>query len=192
MNKGITTFITFVAGAAVGSIVTWQLAKKKYESIIQEEIDSVKQAFSRPVYIENPNYNPNYLKEAVEAVLGVQSPSKVKRDQYVEMVNDLGYGVAVENEKKGEPVTMDKPYIIAPEEFGENDYETISLTYYADRVLADEMDEVIDNVDDIVGSESLEHFGEYEDDSVFVRNDRLEVDYEILLDMRNYSDVVGK
>lgn len=39
-----------------------------------------------------------------------------------------------------------------------------------------------------IGFESLGHFGEYEDDSVFVRNDRLKTDYEILLDEENYSD----
>ena len=48
---------------------------------------------------------------------------------------------------------------------------------------------VVDDVEEIVGEESLTHFGEYEDDSVFVRNDRLKCDYEILLDQRNYSDV---
>ena len=53
----------------------------------------------------------------------------------------------------------------------------------------DENDEEVDDVDEIVGEESLNHFGEYEDDSVFVRNDRLKCDYEILLDQRNYSDV---
>ena len=85
---------------------------------------------------------------------------------------------------------MEKPYVISPEEFGEfEEYEKISLTYYADKVLADENDEEVDDVDEIVGEESLNHFGEYEDDSVFVRNDRLKCDYEILLDQRNYSDV---
>lgn len=49
--------------------------------------------------------------------------------------------------------------------------------------------EGVDDVEEIVGEESLTHFGEYEDDSVFVRNDRLKCDYEILLDQRNYSDV---
>ena len=47
-------------------------------------------------------------------------------------------------------------------------------------------------MDEIVGEESLNHFGEYEDDSVFVRSDRLKCDYEILLDQRNYSDVVKR
>lgn len=83
-----------------------------------------------------------------------------------------------------------KPYVISPEEFGEfEEYEKISLTYYADQVLTDENNEEVDDVEEIVGEESLTHFGEYEDDSVFVRNDRLKCDYEILLDQRNYSDV---
>lgn len=84
-----------------------------------------------------------------------------------------------------------KPYVISPEEFGEGEeYEKISLTYYADQVLADENDELVEDVEGAVGFESLTHFGEYEDDSVFVRNDRLKCDYEILLDQRTYSDVV--
>ena len=85
----------------------------------------------------------------------------------------------------------DAPYVIPPEEFGETDYEIISLTYYADGILADDMDDIVDDVDDIVGADSLTHFGEYEEDSVFVRNDLREVDYEILRDPRKYSDVVG-
>lgn len=84
------------------------------------------------------------------------------------------------------------PYIIRPEEFGEdNDYETVSLTYYDDGVLTDEYDEILEDedVEEQVGKESLKHFGEYEDDSVFVRNDALQTDYEILLDHRKYYDV---
>ena len=50
----------------------------------------------------------------------------------------------------------------------------------------------VEDVDNVVGEESLNCFGKYEDDSVFVRNDVLKADYEILLDERNYSDVVNK
>ena len=41
-----------------------------------------------------------------------------------------------------------------------------------------------------VGKESLTHFGEYEDDSVFVRNDNLKADYEILADKRTYAELL--
>ena len=88
---------------------------------------------------------------------------------------------------------MKKPYVISPEEFDTKDgYKTVSLSYYADGVLADDYDEVVEDVEKMVGKESLNHFGEYEDDSVFVRNDRMRTDFEILRDLRNYSDVVGE
>ena len=64
------------------------------------------------------------------------------------------------------------------------------MVYYAgDEVLADEEDETVDNVDDIVGADFANHFGEYEDDSVFIRNDRMKCDYEILKDYRSFADV---
>jgi hypothetical protein len=87
---------------------------------------------------------------------------------------------------------MNAPYVITPEEFGErDDYETASLTYFADGILADDTDQMVEDVDDTVGTDSLTHFGEYEDDSVFVRNDDLKCDYEILLDVRKYADVIS-
>ena len=51
--------------------------------------------------------------------------------------------------------------------------------------------ESIEDVDDVVGEDSLNHFGEFEEDSVYVRNDERKCDYEILLDHRRYADVVG-
>lgn len=84
-----------------------------------------------------------------------------------------------------------EPYVISPDDYGENDnYTQISLVYYAgDGVLADDEDEVVEDIEDTVGEDFAEHFGEYEDDSVFIRNDRLRCDYEILRDNRSFSDV---
>ena len=50
----------------------------------------------------------------------------------------------------------------------------------------------MDDVEYVVGSDALNSFGEYEGRFVFVRNDRLKCDYEILLEQRKYSDVVNK
>ena len=64
---------------------------------------------------------------------------------------------------------------IPPEEYGEiDDYQCLSFTYYADGVLADEDDTMIinDHIENTIGSEALSTFGRYEDDSVFVRNDK--------------------
>lgn len=44
MNK---TIIAFTAGVLSGGMCAWYYAKKKYELIAQEEIDSVKEVFAK-------------------------------------------------------------------------------------------------------------------------------------------------
>lgn len=188
-SKGMA-FLAFIAGAGIGSVCTWQLLKRKYELIAQEEIDSVKAAYAtRETGKSLVEGFCNGLKVAEDRTQKDEGDVDFKK--YASIIQKEGYtdySRSVE-EKKGEAF-VEKPYVISPDEFGEfEEYEKISLTYYADEVLADENDEEVDDVDEIVGEESLNHFGDYEDDSVFVRNDRLKCDYEILLDQRNYSDV---
>lgn len=78
-------------------------------------------------------------------------------------------------------------YIIDENDFGDTeDYETITLTYFADGVLADDNDEIIEDVTAAVGESTLEHF---EGDIMYVRNRNRECDYEIFRDLRSYSDV---
>lgn len=88
----------------------------------------------------------------------------------------------------------DEPYVISPLKFAEQDedYEVISLTYFSDGILVDDMGELIENVESIVGTEFPEHFGEYTEDpdTVYVRNERLMVDYEIQRDLDTYAEPV--
>lgn len=195
MNNKITSFMMFIFGAAVGSVVTWQYTKKKYEQIAQEEIDSVKETFSKLEVKskDNESEENNNARTIVERVKDkpsvVEYAAKLRKQGYINY-SDTD---SLSEEEVDENMINDKPYVISPDEFGEfYDYETISLTYYADQVLADEDDELVEDIEETVGFESLNAFGEYEDDSVFVRNDRLKCDYEILLDQRKYSDVIKR
>lgn len=176
MNKALP-FVTFVIGAAVSSLATWQLLKNKYEQIAQEEIDSVKEAFSAKSQSEDEKKSTKEPEEYTHVDEDIAD--------YTKKVSDLGYtnySKAVND--------ISHPYVISPEEFDTIDgYEVISLCYYADHILVDDNNEVIEDVEDVVGFESLGTFGQYEDDSVFVRNDRYKCDYEILADERKYSDV---
>jgi hypothetical protein len=89
------------------------------------------------------------------------------------------------------------PYIISKEEFfqGEKNYSQVTLTYFAgDKVLADERDQYVDTVDDTVGLDNLDRFGYWSEDprSVYIRNDRLTCDFEVLLSDGKYSiEVMG-
>lgn len=188
MSKG-TTIFAFVLGATVGSVVTWGIVKKKYEQIAQEEFKSMEEYYSKrqketadtEATDDDESNEPDESQVTVEDVY----------DEYASKLTDEGYtSYSTINEAKGGKKSMnDKPYVISPDEFGEKeDYDTVSLAYYADGVLADENNDPIHDVDEIVGRESLNTFGEYEPDSVYVRNDLMMTDYEILLDERRYID----
>lgn len=179
----------FIIGAASGATVAWYLLKDKYETLAQEEIDSVKEVFARR---EQEMKDETVKRNVAE---GIKDSDRTKPDlkEYAEQLKKNGYTrySDLSADDGGVSDKQTKPYVIPPEQFGDNEeHEQISLTYYADGVLADENDEVIEDVGDAVGIDSLNHFGEYEDDSVFVRNDARKCDYEILLDQRTYSEVV--
>lgn len=177
MSNAVKYAFVFIGGAAIGSVVSWKLLKTRYERIAQEEIDSVKEVFSR-----------RHEETAVEEEEEVETGNFSDYEAEVRAYNSA----EVKKVKTVERALADeKPYVIPPENFGEIDeYEKISLTYYSDRVLVDECDELVEDVEDTVGFDSLTHFGEYEDDSVYVRNDRLKCDYEILWSLKRYSEVV--
>ena len=178
MNRNVCAAIAFVFGVATGAAVTWKVVKTKYERIAQEEIDSVKEVFGKR--FEPKKFEPKKFETGVV-------------EEYKEVITDCGYS-AEPNTKKGDEA-VDLPFVITPDEYGDfDDYDLVSLTYYADGVLTDSADEPIlnEDLDDFVGRDFANHFGEYEDDSVFIRNDRLKIDYEILRDLRTYEDVVGK
>lgn len=174
-----TNILIFAIGAAAGAVASYVLAKRKFLALAREEINSVKDVYSkRAAAREKPDLS-----------------------EYAEVIKKEGYSGAEhsstpESQNREKPVKKSdgkRPYVISPDEFAEDDeYDKISLTLYADNVLADEDDEVIDDVDKIVGVGNLNSFGAFEDDSVFVRNDILKADYEILLDERKFSDVMAK
>lgn len=97
-------------------------------------------------------------------------------------------------ETEGVEDMVKKPYVISPEEYEDynTDYDDISLTYYADGILADDMDEIVEDPDNIVGPDFMNYFGKYEEDTVLIRNDRLKCTYEILRDRRTYEAVTGE
>lgn len=189
MNK--TNVFVFLMGAAIGSVTAWYFTKQKYESILQEEIDSVKEAFQ----IKREKKTESKADEETTKVSD-GAPANIMREkpsiaEYAKKLASEGYKDYSTQSKADQESKPKDPYVISPDEFGTMPgYDQISLTYYADHILTDDDNEMLEDVEGTVGWDSLNHFGEYEDDSVFVRNERLQVDYEILLDQRDYADVV--
>lgn len=81
------------------------------------------------------------------------------------------------------------PYVISANDFNSSPpgYNAQSLDYFADGVLADGWGVILD-IEETIGEESLEHFGDEQDDILYVRNERNEIDYEIARDPRTYDE----
>lgn len=183
MNTLNKLFI-FAAGAAIGSAITWKILKTKYEQL-EEELDDD---------WEEEDDDDDEFYDDLDEEEDEYEPSEEEKEEYENVVDSTGYrNYSVKSEAKKEVVEEDedviKPYVISPEEFDDNeDYGTVSLTYYADGVITDELGDIID--DDLLGDIDVsKHFGEYEDDSVFVRDDECKIEYEILADSRRFDEV---
>lgn len=185
--------IMFAIGLGVGSLVTWKIVEQKYKKIADEEIESVIERFSNREKLKTLIIDEHKRKQEKEKM------EEQDKEEYAEKVNDLGYSEEppVKHVTKEIFVTADEykeevePYVITPEEYGEVDsYDTKCFTYYADYVLTDENDSIVSDYELLIGA-GLDHFGEYADNSVFVRNENTECDYEILKHERTYEEVIG-
>ena len=159
MNNVIKNTFIFAAGAAIGSAVTFVLLRAKCEQIIQEEVESMREFYSEMP----PSEAVCVEQDVVDTVKDDPKPAtETKKPDFTGYATRLkeggytNYSDIFNKEKEGTQETMDRPYVITPEEFGDiDDYERISLTYYSDKVLTDEDDELIEDVDNIVGLDSL-------------------------------------
>ncbi len=172
--------LIFVIGVAAGSAATYKLIKDKYEKNTNEEIAAMREHFEK-----------KYKQPECDDGNGYE-PTDTDSEKLKDIISGNNYESNSEKEENEEDEDMYVPEVIAPEESWEQDYPTITLTYYEeDGVLTDDHNKIITNADELVGPDFVQHFGEYEEDSVYIRNSKLKVHYEILRDYGAYSDRMG-
>ena len=170
MNKPFIFIGGFVLGVAIGILSSRKHLSKRANEAFRE---------MRKSYLKANGYStyslPKKVRYYTDAHLDEFVESKPKESQTA-------------NEKA-------KPFVIPPDEFTANpEYNVVALTLYSDGVVADEDDlELSDSdIENWIGKESLKHFGEFEEDCVYVQNDYTECYYEICYDGRCYTEVVGE
>lgn len=182
-------------GAGIGGGVTYYVVNKKANERADEEILSVKEAFKnrKPLDISK-------IKEELKEEVEKETKAKVNLNKPSIMAyNSLAAGyssqdeeppkdpatVEVEDEDEVEDTSLE---FIPPEEYGEKDgYRTVELYWYADEILATENHEKVDSPKDYAG-DFVDHFGEYEDDAVYVRDNLMRRDISILRSAKTYYE----
>lgn len=154
--------LLLTVGAAVGAWITWNRMREYYEEKTQQAVDSVKAAYAQ---------RDELMHEETEAEAD-EVTEETSTDEEIDSPI----------EKKGEP------YGISETEYGtRKGYTAIQLILFADGVLADE--EGVTYSESDVGEDMLELLLDNDEDVIFVRNDELMRDFEVITDAREYGDV---
>ncbi len=173
----------FAAGLVAGAVAGAYLVKDKVMADAKQEIEEVREYYK--------SKKETKIEEPVEEKT-VEATCDETEKEYEEIVVNNGYTnySKMSEQPKVETILDDTPYIIDPEEFGEEEgYVTMTLTYFADGVLIDDVDDVIEDPDPVVGLDNLKIFEEFGASSIYVRNDIWKTDFEILKDDWNWSDL---
>lgn len=178
------------------------LLNKQEEKVSAPPVGKVREAVDIPMERVVPSNET--LRKAYNKI----NPNPETVEGLKDTVENLGY--SRKEEPVSEPIKVvetgqpmvyrdsndpDAPYIIPVQAYMdcEEMYDQLTLTYYSvDKVLANEAEEVVEDVEGTVGRHNLHNFGveSGNDDTVYVRNDKRAADYEILRVEDAYSQVV--
>lgn len=180
----------FAAGALAGAAVAARAVRDKYQQEAEEEIAEMRDYYRE---LRKNAKTPN--EDTIVEENSEEEKEENDKDEYDEIVkgytNYTQYNDIETKENKKEEKeerTNYEPFIIDVEEFGEDPtYDTATLTYYKDKVLTNDLDDVIDY--SVAGEENLKIFDEHPDcKAIYVRDDIYMVDYEILRDPYQYDE----
>jgi uncharacterized protein YneF (UPF0154 family) len=211
---------TCTIGAAVGYFFAKKKLEKQFDERLKAEVEETR-AFYKKVYKEDEFQTPEKAAEALipAAARAIRNYQGVParnidvdgqligdkyltdlRQKLVEVDSNVftqGGSTETIDETDIRNRTEEAPYPLSKDEFfnNESNYIQSTLTYYAgDAVLMDAREDVIEDVDNTIGVDNLSKFGYGSGDPnvVYVRNDALDLEFEILRHGGKYSkDVAG-
>lgn len=194
MSNFWKTSLAFVAGAIVGGFVTKKYIE--YKSQINDEAEYEEYETQEPI-TEEANDTSVENEETSNDEIKIRS---VNDEAYKKLLADLQYSAEKEAEdfiermipRQYEVRDTSKPYNIAPDEFEEIDeYDSDEYTYYADGYVTDSYGMPISDEDilNTIGEDFDTYFGSYDDDQIWIRNERLRMDFSVVRDIDRFVDV---
>lgn len=204
----ITHLIALVAGAGIGALACSKYFKSKYEALADEEIESVR------AKLQNMNSENGGIRRIYQTMDNRPDPADIaRRAEEFSRSYDVDAETVVESVTKAVAATLasqeDKdsndedvveethleprkdPYFITEDEYyKDNAFDKEVLVYYEDdEVLSDSREEMIDDVHHTVG-DAIEEFERSGEEFLYVRNERLGMDFEIQRVEGSYQEAV--
>lgn len=182
----------FLAGSAVGSLITWYFTKEYYRKQTDEEVNDVVAHFRNA-----------YTRE-VEEPRRIQQEAECQERAAFQEQRKAYYAMSKKYQPPDEPVPevgyypephphedYNPPYEVTEEQVLDmmrmnDEWEQVELTYYeADDVVVEDREQM-ENWSEYVGPVSSKCFNSQ--GLYFVRNEKYKVDYEIHYEPGNFGD----
>lgn len=200
MNK-LLPIVTFVGGAVIGAIVGWSAHKKKYEDQLETETESIRKA-----------YEKKYVKISKADLPKVEDTAYMSEEEFKDYVNKRVEAkkeynkITAQYQPKGEVVTPDmtleeraaaQPELIYAQDYTEEQdngekYDGIELLWFKDDRLATEAEMELLDVATTIGWDAIAQFDKTGLSTIYVRNHRLKVDYEVFKYDGTYEELLAE
>lgn len=189
------------AGFAAGFYIAEHRLKTKYSRLAFEEISRIRDHYYGEEGLANKKKFPDQDKPPINEVVVEERPTRppvpVSEPRRENVFQGTEPGEEWNYQTEISMRTKDAPYIIHLDEFRENtvEHDQVTYTYYeSDDVMSDSRDQKIEEpLDETFGLGNLLKWGHGSNDSniVYIRNERLGLDFEILRDRGSYTEQVS-
>lgn len=177
------TIAIFFAGVAAGFVASRWYWKNKYEKELDMELEKVNTELQKVLEEKTESDREDSTDEKTPEATPLEK--KVYRHEIAKQAYDSYFAKEEVEPMKTAPIEpVDEPYVITGNEFiTDQSHEKATLTYYINADVLAEDDEPLDvPATEVLGNDFVSHFHDGEDGVVYVRNNKMGVDYEVILD----------
>lgn len=205
--RGSIAFCGMILSAVAGAAASYILVKRMYDERANKDIAEAKEYYRKKFGVteETPEQAKEEKKEASEPKSApVREPEVIfeisddeenedEEEEDDEEDEDDEDGPEIRDPDKGLYFEHGNTGIrlVTEEELRDSDYSHVSYTYFADGMLVDDFDDILndDETEEAVGTAALAELGEAGKDRIFVLNDTQNLAIEVLFDERRAMDI---
>lgn len=187
--------IIFVGGVGLGAVSTYFILKDRYNKQRNEETEEIKEYY-KDLY-SNKEETPSELQEVEykieDAHMETVEVPAGEEPNYGEIIEKLNYNQfsTTVASPDGEERVERKPYLISMDEYN-TDTRMIKkiISYFEDDMVCMDNDtkEVLTNIPKELGVDNLESINENGEGEIYIRNELLGIDYNVVSEPGSYED----
>lgn len=200
---GIKESIIFVVGAAAGAASTYFILKERFEQQANQEVEEAK-AYYKELYstgavinTENAEELPEPIEEKVVKVDPMKRKEEKEEPDYNDIIDKLNYNKYSTDvpDSEGARRPAKKPYQISMDDYNVDTTQVkkIISCFEEDGICMDnDTKEILENVAKDIGMDNIELIGMNGEDEIYVRNEQLGIDYNIVSEPGSYEDFIDE